>query len=270
MLVASGTYEEQIGRYVSVVLIGDSVNRPVIDPRGAPSWSSYNDAMYLGSAAAPLVVAHLVVKAGGVYLDAHDVTARDLDIEGQSGTNTYAGLEVYTENLTPAPPARGGPMRSGAPVALGNVLVDGVTVTGDSLPQRHRRGPRRHGDHPQQRRHARDRGTVHCTASSLPYGGIVVVQASVSVVQNDDVVNPACQGIGVFDQPASYVLNDVGRATISRNRVSRGRRGSASASARGWSRSTTTRCVARFRARTSAATRFRASRSRAARWWRTR
>ena len=218
VLVASGTYEEEIGRYVSVVLLGDSVNRPVIDPRGAPYWSPYNDALYLGSAAAPLVVAHLVVKAGGVYLDAHDVTARDLDIEGLSGTNTYAGLEVYTENLTPAPPARGGPMRSGAPVALGNVVLDGVSVTGDSL---------LNGIVVDQADTAIIRNSAvtravagagnGCTAS--PYGGIVIVQASVSVVQNDEVVNPECQGIGVFDAPNSYVLNDVGRATISHNSV---------------------------------------------------
>jgi len=221
VLVASGTYEEEFGRYVSVVLLGDSVNRPVVDPRGAPYWSTYDDAIYLGSSAAPTIVAHLVVKAGGVYLDAHDITARDLDIEGLSGTNTYAGLEVYGENLTAAPPARGGPMRSGAPAALGNVLIDGVTVAGDSMPN---------GIVVDQADTAVIRNSsvtraapstdIGCSASSSTNSGILITQASVSVVQNATVTNPDCQGIGVFDNSYTYVTNDVGRATLSHNRVS--------------------------------------------------
>ena len=221
VLVASGTYEEEFGRYVSVVLLGDSVNPPVVDPRGAPYWSTYDDAIYLGSSAAPLVVANLVVKAGDVYLDAHDITARNLDIEGLSGTNTYAGLEIYSENLTPAPPARGGPTRSGAPEALGNVLVDGVSVTGDSLPN---------GivvdlaDTAVIRNSAATRTTAGvgngCNASSSTNTGILIVQASVGVVQNNTVTNPDCQGIGVFDNPYTSVTSDVARANLSHNRVS--------------------------------------------------
>jgi len=219
--VAGGTYEEIVSQGVSVALLGDSLNRPVLDPRGAPSWSVSSDAMDLGSAAAPLVVANLDVRAGGVYLSGHDMTVRNVAIEGLNGTSTYAGLELYSVNLTPAPPARSGPMRSGAPAALGNVLVDGVTVTADSTTN---------GilvdvaDTAVIRNSSVTRGApstaTACTADPYTSSGILVSQASVSVLQNNVVVNPTCQGIGVYDAPDQYVLSDVGRATVSRNAVS--------------------------------------------------
>ncbi len=217
--VASGTYEEIVSGSVSVVLLGDSVNRPVIDPRGSPSWSTYDDALSFGSAAAPLLMANLDVRAGGVYLAGHDITVRNVAIEGLGGTSTYAGLEVYSENLTPAPPARGGPARSGAPSALGNVLIDGVTVTADSTVN----GivvDAADTAIVQNSTVARSvPGPGGWSASVTTPSGIMITQASVSVVQNNVLVNPESQGIGAFDEPNSYVLSDVGRATISHNRV---------------------------------------------------
>jgi nitrous oxidase accessory protein NosD len=217
--VASGTYEEIVASSISVTLLGDSVNRPVLDPRGSPSWTSFQEAMDLGSAAAPLMLENLVVRAGTVYLAAHDVTVRNFAIQGL-GTNGYAALEVRSVNLTPAPPARGGPMRAGPPEAVGNVVLDGVVVTADSTTN---------GILVDLADTAVVRNSVvtralpglggSCFASSSSSSGILIAQASVSVVQNNVVANPECQGIGVFDDPLYNVLNEVGRATISRNRV---------------------------------------------------
>jgi hypothetical protein len=217
--VASGTYEEIVVGSISVTLLGDSVNRPVLDPRGSPSWTPGQEALDLGTAAAPLVLANLVVRAGTVYLAAHDVTVRNFAIQGL-GTNSYTALEVRSANLTPAPPARGGPMRAGPPEGVGNVVLDGVVVTADSTTN---------GILVDLADTAVVRNSVvtralpglggSCFASSSSSSGILIAQASVSVVQNNVVANPECQGIGVFDDPINNVLNEVGRATISRNRV---------------------------------------------------
>ena len=218
--VASGTYEETVSTSVSVALLGDSVNRPVVDPRAYQYWAPYLTTVALGSAAGPLVVAHLVVRAGGVFLNAHDITVRDVAVQGLGGTQSYAALEVTSGALNDAPPARDGRMRARAPESPGNVLIDGVSVTADSTTN---------GilvdlaDTVVVRNSAITRaapGQGGCSPSPFTGSGILITQASVSVVQNNVVTNPECQGIGVYDGSFTFVTSDVGRATISRNRVS--------------------------------------------------
>lgn len=222
VLVAGGTYEEEVDANVSVVLLGDSTNRPVLDPRGGSYWSTYDDALSLSSPGTPLVVANFDVRAGAVYLVGHDVTVRNVAVEGLSGTSTSAGLEISSGNYTPAPsPQAGARLAFLSGQSLGNVLVSGVVVSGDSLAT---------GILVDQADTATLVGntvsrasagtSVTCGGGPSASSGILVVEASVSVLRGNTVVNPVCQGIGAYDQTQSQAASDIGRTIISANRVS--------------------------------------------------
>jgi hypothetical protein len=218
--VASGIYEEEVSGNVAVTILGDSTNRPVIDPRGAPSWSSYNDALDLEPNSGMLVAANLVVRAGMVYLSGHDIVVRNVAVSMLGGSGN-AALELVSGSAGgDAPPARvPGPERANAPAVTGTVLVDGVAVTADSTS---------YGilvdlaDTAVIRNSTVTRaslGNSSCSPGPYTSGGIVVRQASVSAVHNNVVTKGNCQGIGVFDYGNAFVAGDVGRATISQNRV---------------------------------------------------
>lgn len=221
--VASGIYEELVSSYLgpALTIIGDSVNRPVIDPRGAPTWATSNYAVDLEPHQGAITLANLDVRAGTVYLDAHDLTVRHVLIEGLSGTNDTWALYLNSENYTPgtAPPATG-PMRVGSPVSLGNVLVDGVVVTADSTysgiwVER--------ADSVTIRNSTVSRSTPgqYCYGSAGSNSAIQVYAASVTLIQNNAITNARCLGIGAFDVPNSSapLASDIGRATVSHNRV---------------------------------------------------
>ena len=208
LLVASGTYEELVSTGVALTVLGDSANRPVIDPRGASYWYPYDNAIYVSGSGAPLVLVNLVVRAGSVYLDGRGVSVRNVAIQGLGGTTGYA-LDVA------------GPSSGTTPADFGNVLLDHVVVTADSTS---------YGIYVETADTAVitnstvSRGAAgtyqgYCGEGPYANSGIVVAQASVSVVRNNTVINPDCQGIAVFDYPTIYVEGDVGRATVSRNRV---------------------------------------------------
>jgi hypothetical protein len=221
VLVAGGTYEEEVSADVAVTILGDSTNRPVIDPRGAPSWNSSSYAVDLEPVGGQIVLANLVVRAGRTFLAAHDVTVRNVRIEGL-GTNGYAALEMQTaQPYEDAPPARAaGPQRSDVPAEPGNALVDGVVVLADSINngivvamadtavirnsavRRAQQGP-----------------SPSCGAGPYTSSGILVQQASVSLAQNDSVINPQCQGIALFDDNSGTLVGDVSRATATHNVV---------------------------------------------------
>jgi hypothetical protein len=220
VLIAGGTYEELVSGSVAVSLVGDPANRPVIDPRGSPNWYSYQWAIDIEPYEGRVALANLVVRAGKVYLDAHDFGVTNVLIQGLSGTYGFAALEMYSENLTPAgAPRPAGPMRSAGPMAPGNVLIDGVVVTADSITN---------GIVVDQADTAviQNSSVTRTYAGTYPYcgagpnspSGIRIYQASVSLVRNNTVSNPQCQGIGVFDA-GSQLASDVGRVTISRNHV---------------------------------------------------
>lgn len=214
--VAGGVYEEVISASVAVVLLGDSVNRPVIDPRGAPN--GYSSALNLEPNSGLLVVANLVVRAGTVYLSGHDIAVRNV-VVSMLGGNGYAALELIGGSTGGgAPPARG-PQRGNAPAVPGSVFVDGVVIAADSTG---------YGilvdlaDTAVIRNSTVTRasaGNSSCYPGPFSYGGILVRQASVSTVRNNVATNSECQGIGVFDYQNTSVVGDIGRATISQNRV---------------------------------------------------
>ncbi len=220
--VASGTYEEVVSQRVSVALLGDSVNRPIIEPRGAPTWYSWYDAVDLGSYTGKVEFSNFVVRAGMVYLDAHDFVVRNVQLDGNSTElNAFAMLELYGENLTPATaPAAAGPMRSAGPVNLGNVLVDGVVVHADST---YSGIVVVRADSVEIRNSSVTRtlaGTSPtCGPTSASETGILVTQASVSYIHDNVVTNPYCQGIGAFDLQNDVLAGDLGQVTVSRNRV---------------------------------------------------
>ena len=210
VLVASGTYEEIVSTGTAVTVLGDSTNRPVIDPRGVPyNWFPYDNAFYVGASGAPLVLANFVVRAGSVYLSGLGVSVRNVAIEGLSGTSGTA-LEISSS------------YNESAPANPGNVLVSNVAVTADSVnsgilvdladtativnSSAIRSVPG---------------GAVEgfCGYGGYTGGGITIQQASVSLLSGNTVINPACQGIGVFDYPSVFVTSDLGRATITGNRV---------------------------------------------------
>ena len=223
--IASGTYEEVISQYGNqgqgaLALIGDSLDRPVIDPRGAgSSWSQYDDAIDLEPYAGRIELANVVIRAGQTYLDAHDFFIHNVLIEGLNTQGT--GLDLYSENFTPAPaPRSGGPMRSSVPLSPGEVLIDGVRVTGDSLVT---------GIEVDQAdtvvirnssvRRSQQGTDPQCGSGPYTDAGIQVRQASVSLAQSDTVVNPECQGIALYDDASSTLVSDLSRATATHNVV---------------------------------------------------
>ena len=113
--VARGTYEESVGSDISVYLRGDSVDLPVIDPRGAPYYNSSTPALSTGSLAAPMVIEHLRALHGQVSIYARGLSARDVHVEGDS----LISEPFYFESS----------LGEGSfPSDTGDVVLDNVTV----------------------------------------------------------------------------------------------------------------------------------------------
>lgn len=207
--VAAGEYDERVSASVSVILLGDSLSRPVVDQRGSQDYSQGDQTIYAGSPAARMEIAHLVVRGGGIYVEGHDNTVRDVRIEMLGGTSQ--ALEVYSQASVPgAPPA--GLSAVSALVDLGQVLVDGVVVEGYAS-----RGiDIDQADTATVRNSSVTRDVVSTNECSVYYpgdAGIMVQSANSSVIRNNVVTNATCAGIGAFQQS--------GRVVISRNRVTR-------------------------------------------------
>lgn len=112
--VAPGVYFEQSWQYVSVALLGDSLNRPVIDSRTS-GGSGY--AIEFGNPAAKATLAHFVFRGGGAYMEGLDNEVRNVRFE-----HLHPGaspLEIYSYGLSTG---------SNAPYDYGNVLIDGVHI----------------------------------------------------------------------------------------------------------------------------------------------
>jgi dockerin type I repeat protein/parallel beta helix pectate lyase-like protein/Big-like domain-containing protein len=209
VLVAAGTYEEVVSTGTAITVLGDSTNRPVVDPRGASYWYPYDNAIYVGGSGAPLALANLVVRAGSVYLSGVGVSVRNVAIEGLSGTNGTA-LEISP------------PYNESAPASPGNVLVRNVAVTADSVNsgiQVDLADTATIVNSSAIRSVAGGAVEGFCGYGGYTSGGITIQQASVSLLSGNTVINPACQGVGVFDYPTVFVTSDLGRATITGNRV---------------------------------------------------
>jgi hypothetical protein len=208
--VAAGEYDERVSDYVSVVLLGDSLNRPIIDQRGSqvfdPSYRSY-PTLSAGSAAAAMEVAHFVVRGGGIYIRGHDITVRDVRAEMLGGTSP--ALEVSSQAFVPGAPPAGFAAVNGQ-LFLGQVLVDNVIVEGYQsygieIDQ---------ADTATVRNSSVGRDNVSTSSCSVYYpgnAGIAIRSVNSSVIRNNDVTNADCAGISDFQQ--------AGRAVISRNRV---------------------------------------------------
>lgn len=207
--VAAGQYDERVSNYTSVVLLGDSLNRPIIDQRGSSYYYPYYSTISAGSAAAKMEIAHFVVRGGGIYVEGHDNIVRDVRIEMLGGSGR--ALEVYSQAFVPGAPrpalGTASPLRD-----LGEVLVDGAVVTGYL----------NYGIQIDQADTATVRSssvtrdsvsTAYCYLSPYSAAGIMVRSANASDIRNNVVTNAACVGVGAFQE--------TGRAVISRNRVTR-------------------------------------------------
>lgn len=195
--VAGGLYEEAIEEYRAVVVLGDSLDRPVIDPRGAPYYASYVPAFILYGSSGTQVLAHFVFRYGGASIEGGDVTVHHVRFD----STAYTALRVRSmPDYTNPAPGLG---------RLGNVLVDSVNVgrfgedgvmveEADSVEVR------------------RSRLSGHLSTgcsggSNTDYGNIVIREATRGWVHDNVVDGGPCQGIGVF--------STTGRALIQRNAV---------------------------------------------------
>lgn len=117
--VSSGVYFETISAQRSLVVIGDSLDRPVIDPRGADYYDGYSPALTLGTGGGDATLLHLVFRRGGAALYGYNNTARDLRFEDIQG--------AFALQLESTPdPLNSGPL----PGSLGNAAASQIFVAG--------------------------------------------------------------------------------------------------------------------------------------------
>jgi hypothetical protein len=206
VMVAPGTYEEIVSEDVSVTLLGDAVNRPIIDARGAPYFGG-GTVLYLGTRAAPVEIRNFVIRGGGIYVDGASILVRNVDVDAPV-VDYYPAIEFYGEPLV-LPGAPGGAARTPPTEDLGNAVIDSVTVTGDfgtgiDIYQ---------ADSVFINNVTISRDTVggSCTAYRYGDGGIMVDYAWFAEVRDNVITKARCTGIGVFVER--------GRAVISRNRI---------------------------------------------------
>lgn len=216
--VASGVYPEAVSSDLSVYLRGDSLNRPVIDPRGAEYYYG-GPALNLGSRVGLLRIENFRVVGGEIDAYAHSFVGRNLRIDsvmaGQGGN--YASLYFISTPAMPpggAPPA--GVQLGGVPYDTGSVYLDGIDVRGFL-----QRGIYIRAADSAVIQHATVQGDpsypsyTGCSASPSPgvLGGIVVDEASYSRVASSTVTDSWCASIAVFQT--------AGRAVVSGNHVVR-------------------------------------------------
>lgn len=197
--VAGGVYEEVITEDRALVLLGDSTDRPIIDPRGSPFFSS-GEALDLDGGGTPQVLAHFVFRGGGANLRGSDLTVRWVHFDS-------AGNEVLRLTSRPDP----GSSATG-PGVFGNVLVDSVSANDFS----------QYGVIVEQADTVIVRNTLvngRLTDSESCSGGyvfdpanILVQEAGHSRIHDNVIMGGPCYGIAVFQSQ--------GRTVIQRNRVS--------------------------------------------------
>jgi hypothetical protein len=213
--VAAGVYPEAVSSDISVFLRGDSLNRPVIDPRGAGSYWG-GPALSLGSRVGTLQIENFHVKGGGIEAYSHTFVGRNLRVDSiVSGEySSYASIRFSSALSMPsggAPPSglQLGPM----PYDTGSVYLEGIDVRGfknrgiwiqvaDSVVIQHATVE---GD------------TINPYYCTYPgpgdFGAIVVDEASYTRVASNAVTDARCIGIGVHQT--------TGQAVVSGNRVTR-------------------------------------------------
>ena len=207
--VATGVYPEAVSSDLSVYLRGDSLNRPVIDPRGAYNFYG-GPALNLGSLVGTLRIENFRVVGGSVEAYARSFVGRNLRIDsaraGEGGN--YASLYFFSTSSGPqdAPPA--GLQLSGMPYDTGSVYLDGIDVRGymqrgiyvgvaDSVVILHSTVQ---GD-------PSDPSYSYCSSSPGVLGGIVVDEASYSRVASNTVTDSKCASLAVFQTGGQVVLS---------------------------------------------------------------
>lgn len=194
--VATGTYPEVVSGSASVTILGDSLDRPVLDPRGAPYSST--TALYMGGAGGRAEVAHLVID-GAVVLYGVDNVVRDVRLDDVAADNA---IDIYSNhNANSAESGTEG---------LGNVLVDGLVISHHT----------QRGVWIEQADSVTIRNSIivgdstreDCYAGYSGGGAVEIDDAGVVNVHDNQVSGAACKGIGAY--------TDDGRVTISHNTVS--------------------------------------------------
>lgn len=210
--VAPGVYSEAVSSDISVFLRGDSLSRPVIDPRGASSYYG-GTALNLGSRVGTLRIENFHVLGGGITAYSHSFVGRNLHVD--SIVPSYNDAAILFSSVLTMPPGGAPPSGlrlSGVPYDTGSVYLDEIDV----------RGFENRGIWIQ----AADsvviqRATVQGDTLFSPYcyagygspGGIVVDEASYSRVASNSVTDSRCPGIAVFQTS--------GLVAVSGNRVAR-------------------------------------------------
>ena len=213
--VAPGIYPEAVSSDLSVFLRGDSLNRPVIDPRGAQYYNE-GPALNLGSRVGLLRIENFRVVGGGIEAYAHSFVGRNLRIDSLiSGEGSYPSLYFRsTPSMPPGgvPPA--GVQLGDMPYDTGSVYLDGIDVRGsvdrgiwietaDSVVIQHATVQ---GD-------TANPSYSYCYTSPGAYGGIVVDEAAHTLVASNTVTDAKCAGIAVFQTG--------GQVAVTGNRVAR-------------------------------------------------
>jgi len=197
--VAGGVYEEVVYANRAVAIIGDSLDRPVLDPRGDPYYNPMNPALTLSGGAGAQTVAFLHIAASGAYILGGAVAVHHVDFDSAAD---YALWIKSEPDYTVSAPGLG---------QLGNVLVDSVRVGMFAS-----YGVRVEAADTVEIRRSRVLGQVtyseSCSGGDPADAGNFVVSDATRAWVHDNVVDGGpCQGIGV------YVSGD--RAVIQRNQV---------------------------------------------------
>jgi hypothetical protein len=214
--VAYGIYPEVVSSDLSVFLRGDTLSRPVIDPRGADYFYG-GPALNLGSRVGLLRIENFRVVGGGVEAYARSFVGRNLRIDSVRAGEGGNSASLYFES-TPAMPPGGAPpagvQLGGVPYDTGSVFLDGIDVRGflqrgiyvraaDSVVILHST-VQGDPDFP---------NYVYCGTSPGVEGGIVVDEAAYSRLSSNTVSDAKCASIAVFQTG--------GEAWVSGNRVAR-------------------------------------------------
>jgi hypothetical protein len=212
--VASGVYPEAVSSDISVYLRGDSLQWPIIDPRGATAFYG-GSALRLGSRIGVLRIENVHVRGGGLAAYAHTFVGRNIRVD-TAVVGEYTDPAAIVFSSVASMPSGGtspsGPQLSGIPYDTGSVYLDGIEVRGfatrgiwvpyaDSVVIQHATIT---GD---------GVARYSCNAGPGDLGGIIVDQASYSRLVSNTVTNANCAGIAV--------LQTAGQAAFSGNRVRR-------------------------------------------------
>jgi hypothetical protein len=212
--VASGVYPEAASSDISVFLRGDSLQRPVLDPRAAQSYFG-GPALRLGSRVGVLRIENVHAKGGGIAAYAHAFVGRNLRVDSVV-VGEFSDPAAVLFSSVPSMPSGGavppGALPSGVPEDTGSVSLDGIDVRGFAT-----RGIWIVAADSVVIQHASIKGDsiprYGCSPGVGDFGGIIVDQAAYSRLAFNSVTDSKCSGIAVFQA--------AGRAVLSGNRVVR-------------------------------------------------